>query len=1724
VVSYAALNTATVTLDRFSVYDRDQDADILFNHVATSTAIFADLTIARGRMLVRDTATVLYGSLTNNAEFLHNEGVLELRGTSRSLSGQLTGTSALGSVRVFGTYSAPARASSTVIAIEGGQLTAPSDSLSIQRSFSNIGTFVNNGTQLQLENTFSPHSAPYIGGQDASAAGTTNVLALASLGTTLYVGRVGNTGTCSAADRTGCEVQVYDISSTTNPVYITGLDSTTGAGNESIFSLQVHAGLLYVGKGGNGGTCSTTVRTGCELQIYDISSTTNPVFVGGVDSGDGSGATDMNATVVLDSILYVVKDGNSGVCAVTDRRGCELMVFNISSTTNPVYVGGQDSGTGSSIENMLEVVLHPSLSVLYVGKQANSGAACSVSVRSGCEIQIFSLASTTNPLYISGQESFVSGGAAQNVVALKFSGTTLYAGKVGNSNTCSDSSRNGCELMVFDASSSTNPVYVGGQDSFAAGTGMSGFNDVLIQGTVLYVARDNNNATCSATDRTGCELLVFDISSTTNPVYVGGQDSTTGAGNDIFQALLYVNGLVYVGKNGNAGTCSTTVRTGCEILAFRPEALLQQGILSGGMTGASAFSNVRVDGGQFTFLSTASTTNSIFQRGTTTLPSVYAASNFTNNAVVDTAALNQLFVSGDYVANTTTTYPLADTQTLLLHGGSQGVSGLLVGQSALPRVQTSGSGIKSFAANASTTDLVIGAGTSLTAPAILSVAGGFTNNGTYTDGTELVILPRIPVYRGGQDSADDGIGTFGVNDTLVQGRLLYAVKNGTSSSCSSLVRSGCELMVFDVSSTTNPVYVGGLDSTTGIGADTFNAVTANGSVLYVGKTSNVGTCSSSDRTGCELMVFDISSTTNPLYVGGFDTDSVLALAVRGAQLYVGKAGNAGTCSATVATGCELMVFDISSTTNPVYVGGQDSTTGIGADAFNTVIATGSIVYVGKVGNGGTCSNTVRTGCELMVFDISSTTNPVYVAGQELTTGANGANELLVLNRAVYVTKNGNNGTCGAPTFRSGCELMVFDISSTTNPVFVRGLDSSSGSGNTDMRSIVSSGAVLYVSKDGNGGACTVFDRTGCELMMFDLSSTTDPQYLGGQDSASGSGVDDFNAVTVSSTMMYIGVLGNGGTCSATIRTGCELHVYDISNAITGVLTGSSDLGSVSLRGEVSFVDNASTTSFVNRGTVWAPPRLSVSGAFTNVGTFVGRGGTTTFNGVTQQTATGTLSGASAFHHLEVANTSGNGTTSQAVIFGAPVQTTGTFTMRASSSAAFTPNATNTLAAVRWDGIATSTSIYLRSSAAGTPWRFVTNSFASVQYVNVRDSFNASSFVVPCFVGCFDAGNNTNWQFAFVPIASGTVTLRDHDVGQVDNLFSFQNRDDGLFYRFALTAATETAIVDDMTLRLFGIGGIEQDEITDLRLYRDVNGDGLLDGGDEQVLGAGIMAISGETGTITFSVGTTSVATTSVQNYLVTADTVAIDNRDWLTVELRPAGLIATGLTSGLPVAVVGGVSTVQHFRGNAGGTLEGRAAIGGDAPAGAGVRSGGRSGGGSQSNEAGQADDGENIASDPDFFSPRTQGAPHNEWDSGASGLDSDGAYATAASVGLRQSYSGFGFSIPESNQIEGIVVKLDASGTTPAGSIQIGLSWDGGTTITTLEATPTLSGLDIVYVVGGQSNRWGRNWAPGDFSNANFQVRVVAQPSSNTVRLDALEVRVYHVAAGGGSGGGSEI
>lgn len=144
-----------------------------------------------------------------------------------------------------------------------------------------------------------------------------------------------------------------------------------------------------------------------------------------------------------------------------------------------------------------------------------------------------------------------------------------------------------------------------------------------------------------------------------------------------------------------------------------------------------------------------------------------------------------------------------------------------------------------------------------------------------------------------------------------------------------------------------------------------------------------------------------------------------------------------------------------------------------------------------------------------------------------------------------------------------------------------------------------------------------------------------------------------------------------------------------------------------------------------------------------------------------------------------------------------------------------------------------------------------------------------------------------------------------------------------------------------------------------------------------------------------------------------------------------------------------------------------------------------------------------------------------------ANALANDGIFAVDSKSGTntntsctntgkdKHHFSNYNFSIPGAAVIQGIEVRLDAlaESTGNAPHICVEISWNGGATWAVAEQTGTLTTGEATYLVGTPTDLWGHAWTVGEFSNANFRVRVtdVASNSARTFSLDYIAVNVTY-------------
>jgi hypothetical protein len=134
----------------------------------------------------------------------------------------------------------------------------------------------------------------------------------------------------------------------------------------------------------------------------------------------------------------------------------------------------------------------------------------------------------------------------------------------------------------------------------------------------------------------------------------------------------------------------------------------------------------------------------------------------------------------------------------------------------------------------------------------------------------------------------------------------------------------------------------------------------------------------------------------------------------------------------------------------------------------------------------------------------------------------------------------------------------------------------------------------------------------------------------------------------------------------------------------------------------------------------------------------------------------------------------------------------------------------------------------------------------------------------------------------------------------------------------------------------------------------------------------------------------------------------------------------------------------------------------------------------------------------------------------GTGGNASCGTGATPDTRKDQHRFWGFDLGLPGSvTSIDGIRVLADVGMSNNGGtsSVCVQLSWDGGTTWTSIQSQSMTTTSVTTYTFGSTSDTWGRAWTIGELSPANLRVRVIDATSQNNkqYRLDYLAVDVTY-------------
>lgn len=140
--------------------------------------------------------------------------------------------------------------------------------------------------------------------------------------------------------------------------------------------------------------------------------------------------------------------------------------------------------------------------------------------------------------------------------------------------------------------------------------------------------------------------------------------------------------------------------------------------------------------------------------------------------------------------------------------------------------------------------------------------------------------------------------------------------------------------------------------------------------------------------------------------------------------------------------------------------------------------------------------------------------------------------------------------------------------------------------------------------------------------------------------------------------------------------------------------------------------------------------------------------------------------------------------------------------------------------------------------------------------------------------------------------------------------------------------------------------------------------------------------------------------------------------------------------------------------------------------------------------------------------------------------LSSDNSRANFDSSNDEAELEDFDFVSPLGGVIEGFEVAIEAQGDATVRTLEVSLSWDGGSTFTTVQDTGVFTTQEKTVILGGPTDDWGRTWSLSEISNANFRVMVNATSNSggsgDDIDVDQVQVKVHYATDNTPPSGGS--
>lgn len=146
------------------------------------------------------------------------------------------------------------------------------------------------------------------------------------------------------------------------------------------------------------------------------------------------------------------------------------------------------------------------------------------------------------------------------------------------------------------------------------------------------------------------------------------------------------------------------------------------------------------------------------------------------------------------------------------------------------------------------------------------------------------------------------------------------------------------------------------------------------------------------------------------------------------------------------------------------------------------------------------------------------------------------------------------------------------------------------------------------------------------------------------------------------------------------------------------------------------------------------------------------------------------------------------------------------------------------------------------------------------------------------------------------------------------------------------------------------------------------------------------------------------------------------------------------------------------------------------------------------------------------FASEEAGGSGTNAWSNASNAGASDGSYATATASTHYLKTTGYGFAIPSDATIDGIVVEVEGSASTLAGT-EVRLYKAGS--LVGLGTSLSWTSTETYRTYGSSIDKFGTTWTPSDINNAGFGAGVWGwQYAGSTRSVDHVRITVYYTEA----------